>query len=137
MTVEVTMIFPLGLSVCILTAFFGVYVYNRCVIEQDAYRAAGTAVGMCGADSKTRYNAVWDRFLYLSEGKYILADFEYEVTVGKEVDVEVYARMRGPKIYGDLKKREWYCIQKEITMKIHNPVFFIRTCRALGISEDK
>ena len=137
MTVEATMVFPLVLSVCVISVFLGIYVYNRCVMQQDAYRVAREAVQLPFADYEEKYNAAWDRMEYLLEDKYILLNFDYSITVGRDVTVEVSGMMKGPKTVGELTGRRWYCVEEQVQMKQSTPALFIRTCRALGIERDK
>ena len=137
MTAEATMVFPLVLSVCMMAIFLGIYVYNRCVMQQDAYRVARVAVQLPYANSEEKYNAAWDWMKYLIEEKYILMDFDYSITVGREVTVEVSGIMQGPKTVGVLTGWRWYCVNEQVQMNQSTPVLFIRTCKALGIETDK
>lgn len=80
-TVEATLIMPVVLYVCIFIIYMGFYLYDKCVMKQDAYRAALTGSSIYRDDNQKVYNAASDRVVKLAADKYIATDYSYIITV--------------------------------------------------------
>lgn len=114
MTVEATLIVPFVMYISIFLLYLGFFQYDRCLLRQDAYRAALYGSSIYRTDNGEVYNAAFDRAKQLTEGKYIGADCSITVKVQNQVEVT----LTGNSVESGSSK----CI---------NPVFFIRSCRQL------
>ena len=102
-TVEATLIMPIVLYVCVFIIYTGFYWYDRCLMRQDAYRAALAGSSIYRDDNQKVYNTVADTIARLAEDKYI-------------------ANLLGKEKWEISENEERTCI---------NPVVFIRMCRML------
>lgn len=133
LTVEAALILPFTLVVCTFIIYTGFFLYDRVLMKQDAYRAALKGSSLYQADKQERYNQAVDAMEELT-GKYVAASYEYRVWVDNSVNVQITGMIRMPfkglaKLVGD---SDWE-IEEMARSKMPDPVFFIRTCRQLGI----
>ena len=138
MTVEASVIMPIVLIVCCFIIYIGFYQYDRCVSEQDAYRAALRGANLYGADKEEKYRAVQKTLEELATNHYAAARCSYKVSVKDKMYVKMegtisiplrgLARMVGTGVWD---------MEKEVESRMTDPVFFIRSCKLLGIEEDK
>ncbi len=114
MTVEATLIVPFVMYISLCLLYLGFFQYNRCLMRQDAYRAALHGSSIYRTDNGMVYNAAFDRAEQITDGKYIGADCSIMVRVDNQVEVTLEG--------SSLESMSSKCI---------NPVFFIRSCRQL------
>lgn len=131
-TVEATLIMPLVLYVCFFIIYTGFYWYDRCLMQQNAYRAALAGSSIYRDDNQIVYNTAADTIAELSQGKYIAADYMSNVTVQSRVSVTIRGQVRIPfrGLAGLVGKENWE-IAESVESQCINPVIFIRTCRML------
>lgn len=132
MTVEATLMMPIVLYVCIFIIYSGFFMYDRCVMKQDAYRAAMKAGSMYRQDGQEVYNTAWDTLEKLTENKYIATQCYYEVSVQGKICVAVQGEVEVP--FGGLEKMtgvSGWKIEEKVESQCLNPVFFIRMCRQI------
>lgn len=131
-TVEAVLIFPMALYICIFIIYSGFYIYDRCVISQDAYRAALRGSSLYKQDNNEVYDAAEGTLKTLMTDKYIAAECTFMIKVKQEVNITVEGStvmpFRGLSL---LTGREDWHIKEEAKSKCINPVFFIRMCRQL------
>lgn len=132
MTLEATLIMPLVLYICIFIIYMGFYIYDRCIMKQDAYRAALKGSSQYVADNQEVYNEVYRSMENLKQDKYIATECNYEITVRERVMVSVKGCIKMPfrgiaQITGG---GEWK-IEEKAESRCINPVVFIRLCRDL------
>lgn len=131
-TVEATLIMPVVLYVCIFIIYTGFYLYDKCLMKQDAYRAALAGSSIYRDDNQKVYNAAADAVVNFAEGKYIATDYIAVITVQSKVKVTVSGQITMP-FHGLAKltgKEKWE-ISESAESKCINPVTFIRMCRTL------
>lgn len=131
-TVEATLIMPIVLYVCIFIIYTGFYLYDKCLMKQDAYRAALAGSRIYRDDNQKVYNAAADAIVNFAEGKYVATDYTAVITVQSKVKVTVSGQITMP-FYGLAKlagKEKWE-ISESAESKCINPVIFIRMCRTL------
>ncbi|MCH5275606.1 MAG: pilus assembly protein [Lachnospiraceae bacterium] len=132
LTVEAVLVFPTVLYVCIFIIYSGFYAYDRCVMGQDAYRAALRGSSLYRQDKQEVYNASEDTLRELMTDKYIAAECTFKIVVQQEVKVTIEGDtnmpFRGLELLAGTA--EW-SINEEAKSKCINPVFFIRMCRQL------
>lgn len=131
-TVEATLIMPIVLYVCIFIIYTGFYLYDKCLMKQDAYRAALAGSSIYRDDNQKVYNATADAIVNFAEGKYVATDYTAVITVQSKVKVTVSGQITMP-FYGLAKlagKEQWE-ISESAESKCINPVIFIRMCRTL------
>lgn len=131
-TVEATLIMPIVLYVCFFIIYTGFYWYDRCLMRQDAYRAALAGSSIYRDDNQIVYNKAADTIARLTENKYIATDCTIVITVQSKVNVTISGRIAMPfrGLAGLLGKEEWE-ISENVESKCINPVIFIRMCRVL------
>ncbi len=131
-TVEATLIMPFVLYVCIFIIYTGFYLYDRCVMKQDAYRAALAGSSIYRDSNQKVYNAASDMAARLVTDKYIAADYGYIVTVQSKVKVTIEGRLHQPfrGLVSLVGRKEWV-ISENAESKCINPVVFIRMCHML------
>lgn len=131
-TVEAVLVFPMVLYVCIFIIYSGFYIYDRCVMVQDAYRAALRGSSLYRQDKQEVYNAAEDTLRALMTDKYIAAEYSFDIVVEQEVKVTVEGNtnmpFRGLEL---LTGTEEWNMKEEAKSKCINPVFFIRMCRQI------
>lgn len=115
MTVEATLIVPFVMYISIFLLYLGFFQYDRCLMRQDAYRAALYGSSIYRVDNGKVYNAAFDKAEQLAEGKYIGTDCSVSVKVQNKVEVTLIGGSR-----------------ESMSSKCINPVFFIRSCRQLS-----
>lgn len=131
-TVEATLIMPIVLYVCVFIIYTGFYWYDRCLMRQDAYRAALAGSSIYRDDNQKVYNTVADTIARLAEDKYIATDYAVVITVQSKVNVAISGQIAMP-FHGLAKllgKEKWE-ISENVESKCINPVVFIRMCRML------
>ena len=96
MTLEASLIMPLVLYVCIFIIYAGFYQYDRCIMQQDIYRAALRGSSLYGADQSEKYRAAADMMADLTKDNYIAAEYRYEISVRKSVSIFMEGRIRMP-----------------------------------------
>lgn len=114
MTVEATLIVPFVMYISIFLLYLGFFQYDRCLIRQDAYRAALYGSSIYRGDNGKVYNVAFDRAEQITEEKYIGADCSVTVKVQNQVEVTLVGSSA-----------------ESMSSKCINPVFFIRSCRQL------
>lgn len=138
LTLEASLIMPLVLYVCIFIIYAGFYQYDRCIMQQDIYRAALRGSSLYGANQSERYRAAADMMEELTRDNYVAAEYRYEISVRNSVSIFMEGRIRMP--FQGLAEltgaREWE-IEETAESRRLDPVLFIRTCRQLGISGKK
>lgn len=129
-TVEATLIMPIVLYVCLFIIYTGFFWYDRCLMRQDAYRAALAGSSIYRDDNQKVYNKVADTIARLTEDKYIAADYAVVITVQSKVNVTISGQIAMPfrGLAGLLGKEKWE-IMESVESKCINPVIFIRMCR--------
>lgn len=131
-TVEAVLVFPMALYICVFIIYSGFYTYDRCVIEQDAYRAALQGSSIYRQDNREVYNAAEDTLRTLMTDKYIAADCTFMIRVQQDVSITIEGSTIMP-FHGLALltgQEDWY-IKETAKSKCMNPVFFIRMCRQL------
>lgn len=132
MTVEATLIMPIVLYVCIFIIYSGFFLYDRCVMKMDAYRAVLRASSIYRQDSQAVYNTAWDMMETLTADKYIAAEYQYEIAVQGKVQVRICGQVEMPfRGIEDMTGVSVWSIEETAESKCLNPVLFIRTCRRL------
>lgn len=132
MTVEATLIMPIVLYVCIFIIYSGFFLYDRCVMKLDAYRAVLRASSIYRQDSQAVYNTAWDTLGNLTGEKYIAAEYQYEIAVQGKVQVRICGQVQMPfRGLIELTGVSAWNIEETVESKCLNPVLFIRTCRRL------
>lgn len=138
MTVEATLMIPIVLYVCIFIIYSGFFVYDRCVMKQDAYRAAMKAGSVYRQDGQEVYNTAWNALEELTVDKYIATQCHYEVSVQGKVCVTVQGEVEVP--FKGLEKMtgvsSWK-IEEKAESQCLNPVFFIRMCRQMITKQEE
>ncbi len=131
-TVEAVLIFPLALYICIFILYSGFYIYDRCVAEQDAYRAALRGSSLYREDMQAVYNAAEDTLREHMEGKYAVADYDFSVRAQGGVSIvmegDVNMPFQGLRLLPETGA--WH-IRVEAESRCINPVFLIRMYRQL------
>lgn len=131
-TVEAVLVFPMVLYVCVFIIYSGFYIYDRCVMRQDAYRAALRGSSLYRQDKQEVYNAAEDTLRMLMQEKYIAVECNFTVKVQQEVSITVAGSTAMP--FHGLKlltgTEDWY-MEETAQSKCINPVFFIRMCRQI------
>ena len=134
MTLEASLIMPLVLYVCIFIIYAGFYQYDRCIMQQDIYRAALRGSSLYGADQSEKYRAAADMMSDLTKDNYIAAEYRYEISVRKSVSIFMEGRIRMPfRGLAELTGARAWGIEETAESGFPDPVFFIRTCHQLGI----
>lgn len=132
LTVEASLIMPIVLYVCIFVIYTGFFMYDRCLMRQDAYRAALMGSSIYRDNNQNVYNTAYDAMSGFVEEKYIAAEYKYEMTVQSTVKVLIEGSIQMP--FGGIAEfigAEKWQIQETGESKCINPVIFIRTCRGL------
>lgn len=131
-TVEAVLVFPMALYICVFIIYIGFYMYDRCVIGQDAYRAALRGSSIYRQDNREVYNAAEDTLKTLMADKYIAAEYTFMIKVQKDINITIEGNTVMP-FHGLalLTGREDWSIKEAVKSKCINPVFFIRMCRQL------
>ena len=132
LTVEASLIMPIVFYVCVFIIYSGFFLYDRCVMKQDAYRAVLKASSIYRQDSQEVYNTAWDMLRNLTDQKYVAADCQYEVAVQRKVKVTVTGRIQMP--FRGLEKMtdvSLWNIEETAESKCLNPVLWIRMCRQI------
>lgn len=131
-TVEATLIMPIVLYVCVFIIYTGFYWYDRCLMKQDAYRAALAGSSIYRDDNQKVYNTVADTIARLAEDKYIATDYTIVITVQSKVNVTISGQIAMPfRGLAKLLGKEKWEILENAESKCINPVVFIRMCRML------
>lgn len=132
-TVEATLVMPIVVCIMALLCYLGFFMYNRCLLEQDAYR-----IGLRGSISTGLTNK--ETADYISEqGKDILSNYYAVSVLDKnikvsmlEISVGLQGEMQVPFAFvsWEDKKlcREWE-MQAVKELDRTQPVDFIRACR--------
>lgn len=131
-TVEAVLVFPMVLYVCVFIIYSGFYIYDRCVMWQDAYRAALRGSSLYRQDNQEVYNAAEDTLQILSKKKYIAAECNFTIKVQREVSIIVTGSTTMP-FHGLMMltgTEDWY-MEETAQSKCITPVFFIRMCRQI------
>jgi len=132
MTLEATLIVPLVMYICVSVIYVGFYQYDRCLMRQDAYRAALLGSSIYRADNHEVYNAAYEKMATESERKYVGTDSEFSVIVQKDVVVTVKGEVSMPfYVLADLEEDSGWGIEEYGRSSCLNPVFFIRSCRQI------
>lgn len=97
-TVEASMIVPIIILLIAALFYLTFFLYNRCVLSQDAYILAFYGSTWCGMETDEVKGRVEERLKRQSEGKYVgLYRLKRDVTVSSEdVTVSVQGDMRVP-----------------------------------------
>lgn len=137
-TVEASLIMPVVLYVCIFIIYSGFYLYDKCLMKQDAYRAALAGSSIYRDDNQEVYRVASDTADRLAEGKYIAAEYHFAITVQSKVRVTVRGQIKLPfcSLAGLIGKGGWD-ISESAESKCINPVIFIRMCRMLERKEEE
>lgn len=132
MTVEATLIMPIVLYLCIFMMYSGFFLYDKCVMKQDAFRAVLKGSSIYGQDNAEAYNAAWEQMNTITAKKYIAADCQYEVQVQDKVSVSISGYIDMP-FWGlaNLTKSSGWEIAETVESKCLNPTLFVRMCRQL------
>lgn len=126
LTVEATIIVSIVLYACMFLIFMGLYKYDRCVMEQDIYRAALWSSSLYGANQSEKYRAAADLLAEMTEDGYLAVEERHEIRVRNSVEIVAEGSMSIP-LFGETGftgRAESKCL---------DPSFFIRTCHQLGI----
>lgn len=131
-TVEATLIMPFVLYVCIFVVYTGFYLYDKCVMKQDAYRAALAGSSIYRDSNQKVYNAASDMVVRLASDKYIATDYSCTITVQRNVKVTLEGRLSQPfhGLASLIGKKKWV-ISESAESKCINPVVFVRMCHML------
>lgn len=132
MTVEATLIMPVVLYLCIFVMYSGFFLYDRCVMKQDAFRAVLKGSSIYGQDNTEAYNATWEQLENITAKKYIATDCQYEVRVQDKVSVSINGYIEMP-FWGlaNLIGNAGWEIAETVESKCLNPTLFVRMCRQL------
>lgn len=132
LTVEASLIMPIVLYVCIAIIYLGFFQYDRCLMRQDAYRAALKGSSAFRDDNQRVFNTAYEKMEELASEKYMATSCDYKITVQDKVSVLVEGSVHMPfrGIAGFVKASEW-TIREKAESKCINPVIFIRTCRQI------
>ena len=133
MTVEATLVMPVVLYLCVFIIYSGVFIYDRCVMKQDAYRAALRGSSISSEDNEEAYLSA-DKYLEtIAAEKYIAAEYSYAVSVKDKVKVTVTGYIDVPfRGFLELTGRTGFTVAETAESKCFNPVLFIRMCRQLS-----
>ena len=133
-TVEATLVMVLVLYVCISVIFLGFFQYDRCLMRQDAYRAALRGSSVYKGDKLKVYTTVSQMLQEFDEDDYVATKYEYEISLKDSVKVWIKGGVRMPfnGIMGFLGTVEWQ-LMEYAESKCIDPVTFIKLCRQLGI----
>lgn len=132
MTVEATLIVPIVMYVCIFVIYAGFFQYDRCLMRQDAYRAALRGSSIYRANNQEVYNETFAVAENMVADKYIATKSSYEIAVQGSVSVVMKGCVNMPfrGLATLVGNSEWQ-IEETMSSKCINPVFFIRSCRQL------
>lgn len=132
MTVEATLIMPLVLYICVFIIYAGFYQYDRCLMKQDAYRAALRGSSTYRNSNQEVYNAAFETLERIGKEKYAAASYTCDISVNRTVAVQMEGSVQMPfrAMSGLVGASRWE-IKEKAESKCINPVFFIRTCRQL------
>lgn len=129
---EAVLVFPFVLYISIFIIYSGFYQYDRCIAQQDAYRAALRGSSLYREDMQTVYNAAEDAMREHIQNKYTASDCTFSVRAQQGIKVVIEGNTQMPfrslELFGGTG--EWH-IRAEAESKCINPVFVIRTCRQL------
>lgn len=132
LTVEASLIMPVVLYVCIFIIYTGFFMYDRCLMKQDAYRAALRGSSVYRNSNQKVYNTAYEAMSEFAGEQYIAAEWEYEMAVQSTVQVSVKGSIRMPfRGIAELVGAEEWKIQEMAESKCISPVIFIRMCRGL------
>lgn len=137
-TVEATMVMVLVLYVCISVICLGFFQYDRCLMQQDAYRAALRGSSVYKGDKLKVYTTTKQMLQEFENDKYVATRYDYIVSVKDSSKVWITGGVRMPfvGIIHFLKTIEWE-IEASAESKLIDPVTFIKLCRQLGIEPKK
>ena len=138
MTVEATLIMPVVLYVCFFIAYTGIFIYDRCVMKQDAFRVALRGSSMYGQDNEEACYAAEKQMEIISSDKYIATESTYEITVRNKVSVSVSGYVDMP-FWGlaGLSEEKGFAITETVECKDLCPALFIRMCRQITETMEK
>ncbi len=138
MTVEATLIMPMALFVCISIIYIGFFQYDRCLMKQDAYRAALAGSSIYRESNQEVYNTSYHMLENYGKEKYIATECSQEVTIQGSVNVSmkgfVKVPFHGMKAFTGAVGWE---IKEQAQSKCLNPVVFIRMCRRINENTDR
>ena len=137
MTVEATLIMPIVLYLCIFVVYSGFFLYDKCVMKQDAFRAVLKGSSIYGQDNTEAYNAAWEQMNTLTAQKYIATDCQYEVKVQNKVSVSINGYIEMPFwSLANLTGSSGWEISETVESRCINPTLFVRMCRQLTEAGD-
>lgn len=126
-----------ALYVCVFIIYVGFYQYNRCVMEQNAYRIALRAGGFYRENNEEVMKVADQVADILCSDRYIALTCEHDIRVKTEVSVTLSGKMEFP---GMLFQFMQGTDKTELSIKKDshclNPVIFIRACRQLKQLEE-
>ena len=132
MTLEATLIIPFVMCICVAIIYVGFYQYDRCLMRQDAYRAALFGSSIYRADNGEVYNAAYDKVSAESEGKYVGTDSMFSIAVQGDIIVTMKGEVAMPfRLLPDFQGGLEWEIEEYGKSTCLNPVFFIRSCRQI------
>lgn len=138
MTVEATLILPMVLYVCISIVYIGFFQYDRCVMKQDAYRAALAGSSIYRENGQEVYNASFVMLENIGVQKYIATDCSQKITVQGRVNVSMKGVVKVPfQGIKSLTGVSGWEIKERAQSKCLNPVIFIRMCRQIKNNMDR
>lgn len=138
MTVEATLIIPMVLYICISIVYIGFFQYDRCVMKQDAYRAALAGSSIYRENNQEVYNASCHMLESYGKEKYIATGCSQEVTIQGSVNVSMEGFVKAPfQGIKDLAGVPGWEIKEQAESKCINPVVFIRLCRQIKDNVDR
>ena len=136
-TVEATFIMTFVLYVCVFILYMGFFQYNRCIMQQNAYRIALRASSFYRDNNKEVFRVADQVADILCSDRYIALTCEREIAVNTEVSVTLSGKMQFPGMLFRFMQGT-YKVELSIRKDSHclNPVIFIRTCRQLKQLEE-
>ncbi len=138
MTVEATLIMPVVLYLCIFILYSGFYLYDRCVMKQDAFRAALKGSSAYGQDNEEAYRVAWDLLEKNTSDKYIATTGKYEISVRDTVKVNINGYVDIPFWnLAEMVGTNGFEIAETVECRDYNPALFIRMCRQLAEKAEK
>lgn len=136
-TVEATLIMMFVLYSCVFIIYVGFYQYNRCVMEQNAYRIALRASGFYRENNEEVMKVADQVADILCSDRYIALTCKHDIAVNTEVSVTLSGKMEFP---GMLFQFMQGADKAELSIRKDshclNPVIFIRACRQLKQLEE-
>lgn len=132
-SIEATLVLGLVFYTFCFLIFIGFYQYNRCVLEQNAYRIALRASAFYRDDNAEVLQVAERTGNKLCDNRYIMLTCNHKEEVGSTVKVTLSGRMNTPSVLDSrIPQMEERCfLQIERKSACINPVVFIRACKQL------